>query len=204
ACSRLAVETGKQETHVPHIVRWVSFNGEPPRNRSTVLGAEIFNVLFVSRYQPFDEQRKTLQGFWHRRGGRAGLNDEQPPANLSDSRIAFVHSGDCGYPPVILHPTAQLRAGETVSAGVEGWAGKEKVRLKLIEQRANLLQSFFFLFVKIVVAAGDRCIFYGVNFDCTFDHRSYAHGVGQEQHFVAGLIFTADTRKKLVQIVEHF
>ena len=76
--------------------------------------------------------------------------------------------------------------------------------MKLIDQRANRLQSFFFLFVKIVVAAGDRCIFYGVNFDCTFDHRSYAHDVGQEQHFVAGLIFTADTRKKLVQIVEHF
>jgi hypothetical protein len=37
-----------------------------------------------------------------------------------------------------------------------------------------------------------------------FDHQACAHSARYEKHLLAGLIFTADTGEKLIQIVENF
>ena len=106
-------------------------------------------------------------------------------------------------PPVVPHPTAYLGAGEAVSAGVEGGTGEEKVGLKSIECVSNRSQRVFFLFVKVIVAAGQGCVLDPAILQRVFDHSACAHGARYEEYLLAGLVFAADLGKKLIQIVEH-
>ena len=109
-----------------------------------------------------------------------------------------------GYAPVIPHPAAYLGAGEAVSAGIEGRAGKKKVGLKLLQCGVNRSQSFFLLFVKVVVAAGQGRVLNAVVLQCVFDDRACADGTGYEEHLLPGLLFAADLGEELIQIVENF
>ena len=120
------------------------------------------------------------------------------PADLFGSRVVFVHSRDCGYAPVIPHPTAHLSAGEAVSAGVKGGAGKKKVGLKLFQCVVNRSQSFFFLFVKVVVAASQGRVLNVVILQRVFDHRACADSAGYEKNLLPGLFFAADLGEELI------
>ena len=126
------------------------------------------------------------------------MNSEDVPADLFGSRIVFVHASDRRYAPVIPHPATYLGAGQAVSAGVKGWAGKKKVGLKLFQRVANRSQSFFFLFVKIVVTASQGRVLNTVILQRVFDHRACADSAGHQENLLPGLLFAPNLGEELI------
>ena len=61
-----------------------------------------------------------------------------------------------GILPVVAHPATYLGAGDTVSAGIEGRAGKKEVGMKLLDAMSeSRCRAFSSCFVKVVIAAGE-------------------------------------------------
>ena len=140
-------------------------------------------------------------GLAHVSGGVAGGDDEQILAEHVDAGVLHVHTGHHGDAQLILHSLGDGAAGHAVTAGVEGGAGHEQLRLVLGDHVQQLGGVLFQVGAEVAVAADRGGNDLELIAQALLQSSTGANDAGTDLGGNIGLLLAADLGEELVDVV---
>ena len=141
-------------------------------------------------------------GLSHIGGGILGGDDMHVLFEHIGAGVLHIHTGDDRNSQFVLHCLGNGAAGNAVTAGIEGGAGDEAVRLILANKLKKLRHNALFnVGAKVVVAADDCCDYLVTLAQCRFESKARANYAFPYFGGDVGLFLAAYSGKELVYIM---